>query len=198
MKWAELLVPFFNVVYVVIAIVMIALILMQRGAGAQAGSSFGAGASGTVFGAQGSANFLSRSTAVCASLFFIISIGMGIYIAHGGRAKAANSSLMGEYADPAAKAPAASELPAVPGAPVPGVPSAVPAPGVPAQGIPAQGIPAQGIPAAAIPVPGATTVSPAPTPGAPVSAVPVPVATSAEVPAANLPAEAPAPSGKPN
>jgi preprotein translocase subunit SecG len=183
MKWAELLVPFFNVVYVVIAIVMIALILMQRGAGAQAGSSFGAGASGTVFGAQGSANFLSRSTAICASLFFIISIGMGIYIAHGGRAQAAKTSLMGEYVDPAAKAAPASELPTVPGAPVPGAP----VPGAP--------VPAPGIPAAAIPVPGATTGSPAPMPGAPVSAVPV--ATSAEVPAANVPAEAPAPSGKP-
>ena len=51
MKWAELLVPFFNVIYVIVAIVMIGLILMQKGAGAQAGSSFGAGASGTVFGA---------------------------------------------------------------------------------------------------------------------------------------------------
>jgi preprotein translocase subunit SecG len=187
MKWAELLVPFFNVVYVVIAIVMIALILMQRGAGAQAGSSFGAGASGTVFGAQGSANFLSRSTAICASLFFIISIGMGIYIAHGGRAQAAKTSLMGEYVDPAAKAPAASELPSVPGAPVPGAP-------VPAA--PTTAVPAPGVPATTIPVPGATTVTPAPTPGVPVSAVPVPVATSAEVPAANVPAEAPpAPSG---
>ena len=112
MKWAELLVPFFNVVYVIVAIVMIGLILMQRGAGAQAGSSFGAGASGTVFGARGSANFLSRSTAICAALFFIISIGMGIYASHGGRVKPdAAGGLMSDFAKPVA-APV-SELPGV-------------------------------------------------------------------------------------
>ncbi len=109
MKWAELLVPFFNVVYVIVAIVMIGLILMQRGAGAQAGSSFGAGASGTVFGARGSANFLSRSTAICAALFFIISIGMGIYVSHGGRPATETGGLMGDFAKPT-PAPV-SELP---------------------------------------------------------------------------------------
>ena len=53
---------FLNIIYVLLAIGMIALILMQRGAGAQAGSGFGGGASGTVFGSRGSANFLSKST----------------------------------------------------------------------------------------------------------------------------------------
>ena len=53
-----------NVFYVLIAIAMIVLILLQRGAGAAAGSGFGGGASATVFGARGSANFLSRSTVV--------------------------------------------------------------------------------------------------------------------------------------
>lgn len=124
MKWAELLVPFFNVIYVVIAAVMIGLILMQRGAGAQAGSSFGAGASGTVFGAQGSANFLSRATAFCATVFFLISIGMGIYISHGGREAMSApqaAGLMENYVDPTAKPAApASELPTteVPAVPV--------------------------------------------------------------------------------
>ena len=50
---------FLNIIYVLLAVGMIALILMQRGAGAQAGSGFGGRASGTVFGARGSANFLS-------------------------------------------------------------------------------------------------------------------------------------------
>lgn len=68
-----------QVFYVLIAIAMIALILMQRGAGADAGSGFGGGASSTVFGARGSANFLSRSTAVLAGLFFLLSLGMGMY-----------------------------------------------------------------------------------------------------------------------
>lgn len=68
-----------QVFYVLIAVAMITLILMQRGAGANAGSGFGGGASATVFGARGSANFLSRSTAVLATLFFLLSLGMGIF-----------------------------------------------------------------------------------------------------------------------
>ncbi len=70
-----------NVLYVLIAIAMVVLILLQRGAGADAGASFGGGASGTVFGARGSANFLSRSTAVLAALFFLLSLAMGIFLA---------------------------------------------------------------------------------------------------------------------
>lgn len=71
---------FLLALYVVVAIAMIAFILMQRGPGAQAGSGFGSGASGTVFGARGSANFLSSSTKWLAIAFFAISIGMGAYI----------------------------------------------------------------------------------------------------------------------
>ena len=73
-----------NVFYVLIAVAMIVLILLQRGAGAAAGSGFGGGASATVFGARGSANFLSRSTAVLAALFFLLSLGMGIYLGRSG------------------------------------------------------------------------------------------------------------------
>ena len=73
-----------NVFYVLVAIAMIVLILLQRGAGAAAGSGFGGGASATVFGARGSANFLSRSTAVLAALFFLLSLGMGIYLGRPG------------------------------------------------------------------------------------------------------------------
>jgi preprotein translocase subunit SecG len=69
-----------NVFYVLIAVAMTVLILLQRGAGAAAGSGFGGGASATVFGARGSANFLSRSTAVLAALFFLLSLGMGMYL----------------------------------------------------------------------------------------------------------------------
>ena len=74
-----------NVFYVLIAVAMIVLILLQRGAGAAAGSGFGGGASATVFGARGSANFLSRSTAVLAALFFLLSLGMGIYLGRPGQ-----------------------------------------------------------------------------------------------------------------
>ncbi|MEL7311519.1 MAG: preprotein translocase subunit SecG [Pseudomonadota bacterium] len=59
-----------SVGHAAVSIALIALILMQRGKGADAGASFGAGASGTVFGARGSANFLSRATAILATLFF--------------------------------------------------------------------------------------------------------------------------------
>jgi len=64
------------IVHVLIAVMIVALVLIQRGKGAEAGAAFGAGASGTVFGARGSANFLSRSTAVLAALFFGTSLGL--------------------------------------------------------------------------------------------------------------------------
>ncbi len=59
---------------VILAAVIIGLILLQRGKGAEAGAAFGAGASGTVFGASGSANFLSRTTAILATLFILNSL----------------------------------------------------------------------------------------------------------------------------
>ena len=60
--------------HVTIAILIVALILVQKGKGADMGSAFGAGASGTIFGAKGSANFLSRTTAVLATIFFLTSL----------------------------------------------------------------------------------------------------------------------------
>ena len=62
--------------HVIIAILIVALILVQKGKGADMGSAFGAGASGTIFGAKGSANFLSRTTAVLATIFFITSLAL--------------------------------------------------------------------------------------------------------------------------
>ena len=61
------------VFHVITAIIIVVLILLQKGKGADMGSAFGAGASGTMFGSKGSANFLSRSTAVLATIFFITS-----------------------------------------------------------------------------------------------------------------------------
>jgi preprotein translocase subunit SecG len=55
---------------------IVGLVLLQRGKGAEAGTGFGAGASGTVFGARGSANFLSRATGVLATVFFITSLAL--------------------------------------------------------------------------------------------------------------------------
>ena len=62
--------------HVVIAVLIVALILVQKGKGADMGSAFGAGASGTIFGAKGSANFLSRTTAILATIFFITSLAL--------------------------------------------------------------------------------------------------------------------------
>ena len=64
------------VAHVVISAMIIGLVLLQRGKGADAGAAFGSGASGTVFGAKGSANFMSRSTAVLATLFFVTSLSL--------------------------------------------------------------------------------------------------------------------------
>jgi preprotein translocase subunit SecG len=97
------------------ALVMIGLVLIQHGKGADMGASFGSGASGSLFGATGSANFLSRSTAVCAAVFFVCTL----YLAYSAndRPKAASGSILDR---PAASASAplvgASGAAAIPGA----------------------------------------------------------------------------------
>jgi len=73
MNWLQTLAVVFHVL---IASGIIGLVLLQRGKGADAGAGFGAGASGTVFGARGSASFLSRTTAVLATMFFLTSLGL--------------------------------------------------------------------------------------------------------------------------
>jgi len=69
-----------NIFHVLIAIALIAFVLIQRGQGATAGAAFGSGASGTVFGARGAGNFLSRSTWVLAALFCAISLAMAVMV----------------------------------------------------------------------------------------------------------------------
>jgi len=64
------------VFHVLVALAIIGLVLLQHGKGADMGSGFGGGASGSLFGATGSANFLSRATAVLAALFFILSLAL--------------------------------------------------------------------------------------------------------------------------
>lgn len=67
------------VVHVLIAIVMVALVLLQQGKGAEMGASFGSGASGTVFGSAGSAGFLTKLTAFLALAFFVTSLGLAVF-----------------------------------------------------------------------------------------------------------------------
>jgi len=69
-----------NIFHVLVAIALIGFVLIQRGQGATAGAAFGSGASGTVFGARGAGNFLSRSTWVLAGLFCAISLTMAVLV----------------------------------------------------------------------------------------------------------------------
>lgn len=66
-------------IHIIVAIVMVGFILIQHGKGADAGASFGSGAAGTVFGAAGSANFLTRTTAVLAAIFFMTSLALAYF-----------------------------------------------------------------------------------------------------------------------
>lgn len=70
---------FILALHIIIAIAMTGLILIQHGKGADAGASFGAGGAGTVFGATGSATFLTRLTAVLAGIFFVTSLTLASY-----------------------------------------------------------------------------------------------------------------------
>jgi preprotein translocase subunit SecG len=97
------------VVQVLAAIALIGLVLLQHGKGADAGAAFGSGASGTVFGARGSANFLSRATAICATVFFLASLSLA-YVVQGRKAP---DSVVDTVA-PAAPAVVPEEQPAAP------------------------------------------------------------------------------------
>ncbi len=92
------------------ALTMIGLVLIQHGKGADMGASFGGGSSGSLFGATGSANFLSRMTAVAATLFFLCTLTLAFMSnSVGGRADSGGSVL--DRAAPAASAPATGAIP---------------------------------------------------------------------------------------
>jgi preprotein translocase subunit SecG len=113
-------------VHFLIAVALIGFILMQHGKGADMGAAFGSGASGSLFGAAGSANFLSRTTAILATVFFLSSLGL-TYLATNHEAA---RDLMQQGVAPKAPvtAPKAGELPqqaapAAPAAPAPADPN---------------------------------------------------------------------------
>lgn len=83
------------IIYPIIAIALIAFILVQQGKGADMGASFGAGASGTVFGASGAGNFLTRTTTILAIVFFAISLLLGNLTAHSSKPKGNFDDLSG-------------------------------------------------------------------------------------------------------
>ena len=88
---------------IITALVMIGLVLIQHGKGADMGASFGSGASGSLFGATGSANFMSRSTAVCAAVFFACTLALAYF--SNDRSRPSTGSVLDR---PAVTAPAAS------------------------------------------------------------------------------------------
>lgn len=100
------------VVQVLAALAIIGLVLLQHGKGADMGAAFGSGASGSLFGATGSSNFLSKSTAVAAGIFFVATLGLTFI---GNHHVAQSGSVMDNVQAPAA-APAPQAAPAAPAA----------------------------------------------------------------------------------
>lgn len=115
----ELLKSIIIVVQVLVALGIIAFVLLQQGKGADMGAAFGSGSAGSVFGARGSANFLSRTTAVLATIFFICTLSLAVLSSY----KPQNSAgVLGQVATPAPTTPNA----APPAAPANGSGPAVP------------------------------------------------------------------------
>jgi preprotein translocase subunit SecG len=126
------------VVLAISAITVIVLVLLQHGKGADMGAAFGGGSSGSLFGATGSANFLSRSTAVAATVFFLATLGLAFTAtsqrAAPGQTPGGLMQGVGQEA-PAGQAPAKAEIPASAPLPAPAAPAGSPPAG--SQGTPA-------------------------------------------------------------
>jgi len=122
------------VVQVVAAIAVIVLVLLQHGKGADMGAAFGGGASGSLFGATGSANFLSRSTGVVATVFFLATLGLAYTSTEIKRPASDTGGVMGVPATTPGAAPAPKDIPtpsgqapqSAPASPVPAVPTPAP------------------------------------------------------------------------
>lgn len=111
---------FIVVIQVLSALAIIGLVLLQHGKGADMGAAFGSGASGSLFGATGSSNFLSKSTAIAAAVFFIATLALAFV--GNKRAPASGGVMENLPAAPAVNVPAApaANAPATPAAPAEG------------------------------------------------------------------------------
>ncbi len=153
------------VVQILSSLTIISLVLLQQGKGADMGSAFGSGSAGSLFGATGAANFMSRATKWAAVVFFITTVGLA-YVSNRGT-KGQDTGIMQNFSQTAPVAPPA-------GTAVPGVPNSAPAStgAVPGTSAPANSVP--GVPAApAAAIPGVVPSTTAP-------AVPVAPATPAK------------------
>ena len=146
------------VVQILASLAIISLVLLQQGKGADMGSSFGSGSAGSLFGATGAANFMSRATKWAAVVFFISTIGLA-YVGNRG-ATGQDTGVMSNFSQTAPATPAAS------GSLVPGVAPAGTAPAVPgaAPAVPQGAIPGATAPAAAVPATAAPATPAAPAP----------------------------------
>ena len=97
------------IIHILVAAAVVGLVLLQHGKGADMGAAFGSGSSGSLFGATGSANFMSRATAVLATLFFLTSLGLTYF-----SSQKNDPQIKPLVQQPAAPQPAAPAAPAVP------------------------------------------------------------------------------------
>lgn len=135
MIWSNLII----VVQVISALSIIGLVLMQHGKGADMGAAFGSGASGSLFGASGSSNFMSKATAVAAAVFFGTTLTLA-YIGND-RSGGDNAGVMGRAQAPAAGIPTTTPAQTAP-ADVPTLPAGSATPAVPVAPTPAPAAPA--------------------------------------------------------
>jgi len=122
MNWLN---TFVMILHLFLAVGIIGLVLIQRGKGADAGAGFGSGASGTVFGARGSASFLSRTTAIFATLFFVTSLTLAYFSNHGTRS--ADTSVIDSAAASSVSSSVSSVVLTVPDTATSSAPAGVPA-----------------------------------------------------------------------
>ncbi|MEQ8409266.1 MAG: preprotein translocase subunit SecG [Gammaproteobacteria bacterium] len=103
------------VVHVIVAIAIVGLVLLQQGKGADAGASFGAGSSQTVFGSSGSGNFLVKATTIAATIFFVTSLSLAIFarnqsgVSPASASPVVNEQILQESANSAADVPQLDE-----------------------------------------------------------------------------------------
>ncbi|WP_342117596.1 preprotein translocase subunit SecG [Pseudoduganella sp. OTU4001] len=135
------------VVQVISAVAIIGLVLLQHGKGADMGAAFGSGASGSLFGASGSSNFLSKSTALAAAIFFAATLGLSVLASKGNVSSGAGVMDNAKAPVPAVVEGAAA-IPSAAPAPAAATPTPAPVEAAPAAAAPAASAPAAAAPAA--------------------------------------------------
>ncbi len=119
------------ILHVIVAVTIVVLVLLQHGKGADMGAAFGSGSAGSLFGASGAANFLSRSTGVCAGIFFVTCLALTYFHAPKTATGVMSGGVMQEMpakTDAAKTDGGANSIPAPTVAPTPAIPAPAPQP----------------------------------------------------------------------